>query len=44
MILLPLPHYPFYPFRRYIPIKIIVSALILCKNYCYEYLSLGKFQ
>ncbi|EMH42237.1 hypothetical protein HMPREF1431_01236 [Helicobacter pylori GAMchJs106B] len=40
MILLPLPPYPFYPFthlplirfRRYILIKIIVSALILCKN------------
>ncbi|EMH09451.1 hypothetical protein HMPREF1411_00922 [Helicobacter pylori GAM250AFi] len=30
----PLPPYPFYPFthRRYIPIKTIVSALILCKN------------
>ncbi|EJB91271.1 hypothetical protein HPHPH19_0337 [Helicobacter pylori Hp H-19] len=35
MILLPLPPYPlirFTHFRRYILIKIIVSALILCKN------------
>ncbi|EMG82732.1 hypothetical protein HMPREF1394_00820 [Helicobacter pylori GAM105Ai] len=30
--------------RRCVPIKTIASALILCKNYCYEYLSLGKFQ
>ncbi|EMH33753.1 hypothetical protein HMPREF1426_01228 [Helicobacter pylori GAM80Ai] len=34
----------FRRFRRCVPIKTIASALILCKNYCYEYLSLGKFQ
>ncbi|MUU58963.1 hypothetical protein F7217_06165 [Helicobacter pylori] len=37
MIFTPLPPYLFYPFRRCILIKIIVSVLILCKNYCYEY-------
>ncbi|QEF39924.1 hypothetical protein D2C75_07045 [Helicobacter pylori] len=28
----PLSPYPFYPFRRYMPIKIIASALVSCKN------------
>ncbi|RVY44505.1 hypothetical protein ECC27_04275 [Helicobacter pylori] len=36
MILLPYPLTHFIRFRRYIPIKIIASALILCKNYHYE--------
>ncbi len=41
MILLP---YPLTHFRRYMPIKTIASALILCKNYRYESLVLGGFQ
>ncbi|RPF64594.1 hypothetical protein EGV98_04280 [Helicobacter pylori] len=32
MILLPYPLTRFTHFRRYIPIKIIASALVLCKN------------
>ncbi|RVY38510.1 hypothetical protein ECC21_05440 [Helicobacter pylori] len=32
MILLPYPLTHFIRFRRYIPIKIIVSALVSCKN------------
>ncbi|NHA16468.1 hypothetical protein FBF47_01490 [Helicobacter pylori] len=36
MIFTPLFPYPFYPFRRCMPIKTIASALILCKNYRYE--------
>ncbi|EMH25299.1 hypothetical protein HMPREF1420_00643 [Helicobacter pylori GAM264Ai] len=32
MILLPYPITRFIRFRRYIPIKTIASALILCKN------------
>ncbi len=48
MILLPLP--PYLPILPVLPIgvkyqsKTIVSVLILCKNYCYEYLLVEGFQ
>ncbi|EJB88984.1 hypothetical protein HPHPH10_0192 [Helicobacter pylori Hp H-10] len=49
MILLPYPLTRFTRFRRFthrrcVPIKTIASALILCKNYCYEYFLVEGFQ